>query len=234
MVMKRPAAVILCLFLAGGTLFGEVVEKTRSVSRMTLHYKVILPVPYDPAKEYPAVLSFAGGSQTMEGVDNDIERGLRKQAETRGYIVILPAAPGGRLFFEGGEEVFPEFFKILLADYKIRGGKFHAAGHSNGGISAFQVAARWPQYFWSVTGYPGYLMEASPSHLNAISKMCVNMHVGERDTGWRKEMQDQAQVFRSRGIKVRTTVEPNEPHLIAAFAGAGAARLFDQFDECGK
>jgi len=56
--------------------------------------------------------------------------------------------------FEGGELIFPEFLDKILADYKIEDNKFHAAGMSNGGISAFHVAASNPKYFWSITVSP--------------------------------------------------------------------------------
>ena len=42
------------------------------------------------------------------------------------------------MFFEG-ERIFPEFLTKILADYKIA--DHHIAGQSNGGISAFDVAA---------------------------------------------------------------------------------------------
>jgi predicted esterase len=130
--------------------------------------------------------------------------------------------------------VFPEFIKQILADYHIADNRMHVAGHSNGGISAFHIAASYPQYFWSVTGYPGYLQDPSPSRVAAISKLCVYMHVGELDTDWRQEMTEQSHQFREKGLKVKFTVEKGEHHLIAAFAGAGTARLFDQFDEAAK
>ena len=63
----------------------------------------------------------------------------------------------------------------ILADYKIQDGKFHIAGPSNGGIAAFRVAAANPQYFLSVTAFPGYMWEPSAARLQAISKMCVFM-----------------------------------------------------------
>ena len=49
--------------------------------------------------------------------------------------------------------VFREFLTQMLADYKIQAGRFHVAGVSNGGISAFTVAAAYPQQFWSVTSF---------------------------------------------------------------------------------
>jgi S-formylglutathione hydrolase FrmB len=41
----------------------------------------------------------------------------------------------------------------LPADYHVREGKFHIAGTFNGGIGASHIAASWPQYFLSVTGF---------------------------------------------------------------------------------
>src|SRR5947209_1860295 len=74
-------------------LSAEVLDKTGKVGKTTIHYKVVLPSGYDPAKTYPAILAFGGGPQTMNTVDSVLDRNLRADAEKRGYIVIAPAAP---------------------------------------------------------------------------------------------------------------------------------------------
>ena len=135
----------------------------KNIGGVVVHYKLILPNGYDPAKAYPAVLAFAGGPQTMPIVQGTVENNWRVQAERRGYIVVAPAAPDGDLFFEEGARVFPEFITRLLADFKVDGGKFHIAGMSNGGLSAFHIAAMYPRFFISVTGFPGYLLDPSPA-----------------------------------------------------------------------
>jgi len=228
LVMLAGSAILLC---ASRPAAAEVLEKSKSIAGVTVHYKVVLPSHYDAAKAYPGVLAFGGGPQTMNIVDGAIQRNWRDQAEQRGYIVVIPAAPDGQLFFEGGERIFPEFLTRILADYKIADSKFHIAGQSNGGISAFHVAALYPQYFWSVTGFPGYLPDATPARMGALAKMCINMHVGELDTGWKEEMQQQAAQFRAKGMTVRITVEKGQSHRLDTLAGDGAARLFNQFDE---
>jgi S-formylglutathione hydrolase FrmB len=136
------------------------------------------------------------------------------------------------LFFEGGEKIFPEFLKQILADYKIQDGKFHIAGVSNGGISAFYLASLNPQYFLSITGFPGYLWESNPARVQAISKMCTNMFIGELDPmGWQDLMQLQTSEFKAKGMSANYTVEKGQPHRIETLAGAGSARLFDIFEK---
>ena len=214
---------------------AELLEKTKKVGATTVHYKVVLPNGYDPAKTYQAILAFGGGPQTMNTVDSVLTRNLRPEAEKRGYIVIAPAAPDDQLFFEDGARIFPEFLKLIQADYKIQENKFHIAGPSNGGIAAFHVAAANPQYFLSVTAFPGYMWEPTPAKLQAISKMCVFMYVGENDEYmWHSEMKHEAEVLSSKGTVAHYTVEKGQPHRMDTLAGANAGRLFDGFEETRK
>ena len=216
---------------AGRYLTAEVLEKSMNVAGTTVQYKVVLPNNYDPGKAYAGVLAFGGGTQMMRVVESAIDRNWREEAERQGYIVVIPAAPNGELLFEEGERIFPEFLDKFLRDYKIQNNKFHIAGNSNGGLSAFHVAASHPGYFLSVTGFPGYLYDPTAARVRAISKMCINMHVGELDPDWLSEMEFQAKAFRANGLTVRFTVEKGQPHRIDTLAGAGAKRLFDQFEE---
>jgi predicted esterase len=233
-MLVLPMAAVFALFITQ-PLRAEVVEKSKKVGATTVRYKVVLPNGYDPVKTYPAILAFGGGPQTMNTVDSVLSRNLRTEAEKRGYIVVAPAAPDDQLFFEDGARIFPDFLKLILADYKIEGNKFHIAGPSNGGIAAFHVAARNPQYFLSVTAFPGYMWEPTNAKLQAISKMCVFMYVGELDEYmWHGEMQKEAEFLRSKGTVARYTVEKGQPHRMETLAGTSASRLFDGFEETKK
>jgi hypothetical protein len=161
-----PLAVALAILAC--PVKSEVLEKTKRIGGVTVHYKVVLPNNYEPARVYPGVLGFGGGPQPMNTVDSVIARNVRSEAEKRGYIVVVLAAPNGQLFFEGGERIFPEFLKQILAEYKIQDNRFH-------------IASLNPQYFLSITAFPGYLWEETPAHIQALSGMCINMFVGELD-----------------------------------------------------
>ena len=243
MSMKRLAskwralavAMATSIMVATQPLHAELIEVTKKVAGTTVHYKVVLPNGYDPGKAYPGIVALGGGPQTMNTVDSILMRNFRTEAEKRGYIVVAPAAPDGQLFFEDGARIVPAFLRMVLADYKIQDGKFHIAGPSNGGIAALHVAAASPQYFLSVTAFPGYMWEPSAAKLQAISNMCVFMYVGELDEYmWHGEMKKEAEFLRSKGTLARYTVEKGQPHRLDTLAGANAGRLFDGFEETKK
>ena len=62
---------------------AEVIEKSGAFAGKTIQYKVVLPNDFEPAKTYPGILAFSGGTQTMRTVDRSIERFWRAEAERR-------------------------------------------------------------------------------------------------------------------------------------------------------
>lgn len=231
-VVYTVVSAAACVIVATHPLHAEEITATKSIDGITVRYKVVLPDGYDQAKTYPGVVALGGGAQSMRTIDRTLSRNFRDEAEKRGYIVIAPAAPQGELFFREGARLIPEFLDMVLADYKIQDGKFHIAGPSNGGIAAFHLAAQNPEFFLSVTAFPGYMWERSEAKLRAISGLCVFMYVGEFDRYmWHDEMELEAEFLRSLGTRARFTVEKDQPHGIATLTGEHAGRLFDGFAE---
>lgn len=231
--MYRPvwlAALVLCMSTVAPAR-AEMVERTGTFGGLQMTYEVVLPTGYTPAQAYPVVLVFTGGSQSMTGARRTPQSDWQQEAERRGYIVISPAAPDGQLFFRGGARVFPEFLDFILATYNVAG-KLHVAGHSNGGVSAFYVATTYPQYFSTVIGYPGLLNGPDGPNPAALRSLCVFMHVGENDHGWREAMTDQVATLDAQGVRVRLTVEPDQEHRIRAAEVNLSPRLFDEIESC--
>lgn len=235
--MRFETRVVVALVVAAGAVAAgptsaELLELSKRVAGTTVDYKVVLPEGYDRDRQYPAVLVFGGGPQTMRTVDGTLARNFRGEAEQRGYIVIAPAAPDGDVFFRRGGRIFPRFLQMMLSDYPVRHGKFHVAGPSNGGIAAFHIAAENPEYFLSVTAFPGYLWQPSPEKLRALSGICAFMYIGELDEyRWHDEMRREAEYLTALGSLARYTVESGQAHRLETLSGAGAARLFDGFVE---
>jgi len=205
-------------------------EKTGTFAGATVTYEVVTPAGFDPARAYPAVLVFGGGPQTQRMARTEAER-WRSEAERRGYIIVSPATPDGSLFFDAAARIFPAFIEMIVHDYKVAG-KLHIAGISNGGISAFHIAARYPQYFSTLTGYPGLLDGPDAQLGEAIKPMCIFTHVGDRDTGWRSAMEEQSKALAAKGFSIRLGVEKNEDHVIRA--ADLAARMLDEIESCRR
>lgn len=216
---RRFEAWVRALLVAGTALVfapaqAEVQQKIGTFAGMQVTYRVILPNNYDATKSYPTILHFAGGGQTLQIVERSTETDWRATAERQGYIVISPAAPDGRLFFEEGARIFPAFIDQILKSYKVAGGKLHVTGHSNGGLSAFHVASLFPQYFISVTGYPGLLDSATAERLAALQSLCLYMHVGEQDTSWLRAMQAEYTLLKQRGANIQFAIEKGQGHRL--------------------
>lgn len=213
------------------SLHAEVLHQSTRVGQTVVNYEVVLPNRFDAHRSYPTILAFGGGPQTMDVVERIVERSFRGPAEKRGYVVVIPAASEGQLFFESGARIFPGFLEQILSTHKVEGGKLLVAGASNGGISAFHIAALYPGYFRSITAFPGFLPDPTPTRVNAIAGMCVHMFVGQFDEfGFDTPMQQEEQVFRRRGIALTYSVEKGQRHRLETLTGSGAERLFDLFD----
>src|SRR5262245_18326359 len=121
---QRRASLYMAVALAefAQTVHAEVTERTSTVRGKTLHYKVVLPNNFDATKVYPAVLALGGGAQTMSTFCSVLDRYFRAEAEKRGYIVFAPAAPDDQLVLWDGADVFPDFLKQILTEYKIENG----------------------------------------------------------------------------------------------------------------
>ena len=102
--------VAVVVMLAGQSLAADVLDKTKDIAGATIHYKVILPNGYDPAKAYPAVLAFPGGPQTMDTVEGTVERNWREQWNNSGYIDHRTGPrPMRPIVFRGRRSAFQNF-----------------------------------------------------------------------------------------------------------------------------
>ena len=77
MRMLSGVAVVSSILFGGVPASASVLELTKKVAGMTVHYKVVLPDGYDATKAYPAILAFGGGPQTMNTVDGILNRNFQ-------------------------------------------------------------------------------------------------------------------------------------------------------------
>jgi poly(3-hydroxybutyrate) depolymerase len=230
-MLSKIAAGALALLALAGSAHAEIVGKSGRFAGLTVDYKVSLPPGYSPGKAYPLVLIFTGGGQALQAAQSSLEQDWQAEADRRGYVVISPAAPGGDLFFQGGDAVFPAFLDMIRKDFKIAG-RIHIAGHSNGGLSAFHIAAKYPAYFSTVTGYPGLYEDVAGAPISKLKPLCLYMHAGSLDEEWSTAMRQQADQMKADGYRIKFTLEPNQTHRLKAAEINLSKRLFDEIESC--
>ena len=193
-----------------------------------LKYALDLPPGFDADKTYPVLLALPPGGQNRRMIEWAHESYWGTEAAKRSFIVVAPIAPYRKFFFDGGEVYLPELLDHMLGAYKVESGKFHVAGVSNGGLSAFRAALSFPEKFRSVTvlaGYPPGLK--SNTELEALSQIRVSMFVGADDTPWRERMDDLKSRLDALGLQAFYEIVPDNGHQITDLAGENSHRLFD-------
>lgn len=174
-----------------------------------------VPDGFDPQKAYPVLLALPPGGQDKTLTGRGMSEVWVTEARARGWVVLSPVAPGGVMFFEGAEELVPEFLRMVRVRYQPQGGRFMLAGISNGGISAFRVAGRNPELFYSLTVLPGFPISADDeAALGKLIAMPVTMFVGEQDSNWVKAARQTAATLNQLNGRVTLNVLPNESHVL--------------------
>jgi len=196
-----------------------------------LQYVLVLPDGFDPAQKYEALLAFPGGDQTLSRAVATVERFWEPQAVKRGVIVVVPAAPSpGRPYYmgEGSIMLIPDIVGQMRAEYPIKAGQIHLAGHSNGGVTAFRAAIRWPELFQSLTVIAGVPVERVDfSRIDRLTGMKISLFVGIADSDWKEAMAETWQVMREIGIESSFTVVPRSGHLLEALSYEKSGPVFD-------
>lgn len=239
-VTTKPATTLLASTTQAVTTTNETITETNEGTQeamltyqsmefqegTTLHYAVLTPKNFDTTRTYPILLAFPPGGQSQDLVQWGLDSYWADQAIKRGWIVLSPVAPGGQLFFQGSEALIPQFLEQTSEMYHPEGGKYHVAGVSNGGISAFRVALQNPDKTQSLLVLPGFPRTKEEfQKLETLKDIPVAMFVGEQDSSWVATMQATEEELSRLGGDVSLEIVPGEPHVIKSLVGGEA--LFD-------
>ncbi len=193
-----------------------------------VEYALVLPDGFQAEREYPAILAFPGGSQSLRGALNTLERFWESEAAKRGYIVVSPAALPGKPYFGAGALLIPDLVGHFTATYRIAGGRFHVGGHSNGGVSAFRVAGLYPDLFDAITVFAGFPEEKEDfDRLTNVAHLSVTMFVGSGDLYWKEGMIRVRDRLCTLGNSVYLEILPRNGHLLPDLTYESSWRIFD-------
>jgi dipeptidyl aminopeptidase/acylaminoacyl peptidase len=196
----------------------------------TLEFALVLPEYLAADRNYPILLALPPGEQARYQVEWAIQKYWIKQSILRNWIVVSPVAPSGTYFHTGAEIYIPALMDTIQQRYHVEGNKFHLAGISNGGISAFHIALLYTDRVQSLTVFPGVPANtADYALLSRLVNIPVTMYVGALDdSSWINEMDSTTTILQQLGVKVTFTIFPNEGHVIN---GLTSQMLFDLLDK---
>jgi len=196
-----------------------------------VRYTVVTPFPFVKTKAYPGIIAFPGGRQNTAAAGAAIKDFWGPEARKRGYYVFVPEAPKGYRFYQKGVFLMPDLIEHFMKKFKIKGEKFHLAGHSNGGLSAFRVALKNRKRISTLTVFPGF-----PSYtrdferLTRLKKVKVNIFVNDSDERWRTMTDFTAERLKAIGVDVQYKVFAAKGHKVTELVGPNAKVLFDALE----
>lgn len=201
--------------------------KRLTVKGRTFDYAIVLPKGFDAKQSYPVLLAFPAGDQSQAMVDAGLAQYWESEAISRGWIVVSPVAPNKTMFHRGSEDLIPGLLDAVGRSLKVEGNKFHVAGVSSGGLSAYRVAIGNHRRIASLSTLPGYPPQNDDeSDLGRLRGVKVNMWVGAQDAKWRKASETVQGKLTRIGIDSTLTVVEGQGHVLTI----PAAELYDALD----
>jgi hypothetical protein len=189
---------------------------------------LIEPECYNDSVSYPVLLALPPGDQTKSQVQWAIDTYYIRQSIQRKWIVVSPTAINDVLYHEGSEAYIPMLLETVETFYNIEGGKFHLAGISNGGVSAFRIATLLPERFQSLTVFPGIPLEVDFQRLDRIIDIPITMYVGALDDNELiAQMDSTASRLQDLGADVTYMKWEDNGHVISSLT---PEHLFDLFE----
>lgn len=183
----------------------------------TLRCAIVRPADFDKAETYPVLIALGPGREDEAMAQWGVRSFWGEQAASRGWITVAPVAPSGeRWFSDEGRSLMAELLDSLENQFTIEGGKFHIAGCSNGGRSAFHIALEFPDRFHSVTVVPGIPSGQDTDRLDRLKGMQITMFAGGDDSRWVAGAKRTRKLLRKLGVKTRLKVYKGDGHRVGS------------------
>lgn len=194
-----------------------------------LEYGLVLPEDFDPSATYPVLIAFPPGSQSRAAAETGLRLFWGQHAAKRGWIAVSMVKPQAGWYKNRSEDYARRLLDVLDEKYHVEGGKFHIAGCSGGGPSAFHVALDSPERFQSLSGIPGYPRRQTDfDRLERLKGIRVNLHAGSRDAGWLRNLRRTHERLEEIGVESNLHVYSGEDHLMKSMLDGGFMESLDR------
>lgn len=185
--------------------------------------------PSSAGPKTPTVVFLAGGSGRQSAAERIWNVYFAGRPEADSFRVVLPYAVGGDYIDESSRTV--DIVAEVLGCFGGDPAEVHLAGASNGGLAAFSVMMKHPEYFATLLGAPGAFPVQNPKTVDkkvwatALAGRAVFNGVGENDSDWKKEVIETHNALVAAGIESVFVEFPKQSHV--ANSQFNPARLFE-------
>ncbi|MEI7658766.1 MAG: nuclear transport factor 2 family protein [Phycisphaerae bacterium] len=215
-----------CLLLhAASTLLGpDDPERARVRLSDGVDIEYLLHAPATSGRDFESLVVLPPGDEGEAMAREALGRYWAKEAQSRGWILAAPISPAGASYFSRRPDAAWAVADDVARRHRIKGGKHHLAGVSNGGSDALTVGLLSPARFRSITTLPGLLgSDLKDEDLVNARSIGVLMLVGEQDAAWRPGVDQAVARLRQAGLKAELDVIEGSGHVLSI----APARLFD-------
>jgi predicted esterase len=157
-------------------------------------YRVYVPTSYKGDRGYPLLIALHGNGLTENYFFDNLNGGLQKLAEERGYLVAAPLGyrVDGGYGYNNGSRPAEDAPKLVLSekdvmhvldlmkkDYRVDNNRIYIAGHSMGGSGSWYLAPKYPQIWAGLGTFAGGVTPQSAPQVKTIPQFVVH---GDADT----------------------------------------------------
>ena len=210
--MKLLRAVLSTFALFLGLLMQEVQAQdvlTLSDGSM-LEYYVVTP-RNSAANAWPLAI-FMGGGAGDKPISYTAFRYYAVELSRQGWAVAVPVSPDNRSFRGGNIAKVRELIAALQARDDVLDGKTLIGGISAGGMSALEIARRYPEEFLGVMGVPA-IMDNSRG-FESLKGMPVYLRIGTEDElGWADRFDATVENLKAVGTVLDAELVEGGPHM---------------------
>src|SRR5262245_21292986 len=143
-------------------------------------YRIYVPSTFDANKTYPLVVALHGMNGDENGIFTTYGDGIiKKEAESRGYIVVCPKGRNPASMYRGdAEKDVIDVLNEVRRDCHIDSNRSYLMGHSMGGYGTWSVAMSYPNEFAALAPISG---GGSPYGLSKITDIPELVIHGDND-----------------------------------------------------
>jgi dienelactone hydrolase len=203
---------ICLLALLIGPAPGLAQESLELKDGWTIQYFLALPGE-DSSRQSPWPLAvFMGGGSGNAPISYEVYRFYARELASLGWAVAVPVSPDNRSFRGANVDRVRELVSVLQAREDVAQGKTLLAGISAGGMSALEIARRYPEEILAVMAVPALVRNAF--NLKALAGMPVYLRIGSDDElGWGMQFEETVEALTEVGVKLDAQLLYGEPHM---------------------